>query len=192
MNLTFHGTTLKDVADQLYSFLADIGYGDVGDTPAAPGTEPETPPKRKRRTKAEMEAARADPPTEESEPPSSSSRRRRTAQSTSGTTSDEKPTRRRRGAKATENPTDTAETATASSRRKRGTRSNRSATTASSPSDIKDADLAKACSSLASVTNPGVVKELMEEFKVGNVAELEGDARQAFLGTVNERIDEEE
>ncbi len=108
------------------------------------------------------------------------------------------PTKRRRGRKTTSEPTEPASSSdekpepTTRRRRARKTdtsaqdapakgRTRRRASAASPSDDLKDTDLSKAASALADATNPKVVLDLLQDFRVSKVGELEGDARREFV-----------
>lgn len=161
MKIVFEGT-LVDIAFQVGEFYSALVQGHI--KYAQPSEEVAEPaPKRKRRTKAEMEEARAAEAEEASEPealaatgqledcPPASRRRRRQLDETGDDAKLASPKRRRR-AKATEEQ-----------------------------DEISDADVAKAASEGAQHLTPKVVTTILAEYGVSNVAELSQDQRGEFM-----------
>ena len=101
-------------------------------------------------------------------------RRGRASSASTDATSEEtpEPTTRRRRARTSGDAEDKGA---------QGRRRTARAATPSPSDDLKDTDLSKAASGLADATNPKVVMDLLEEFEVTKVGELEGDARREFL-----------
>lgn len=212
MKLSFEGDTLRDIVARMGDFLneyttRDAPVGEPASEPKAKRTrwtaaqiaankagkddagreeraaQPTPAPTTRRRRGSMSETAEEDRAKEKPDP--TTRRRSRRLSSTSGDTSmatEEKPeptTRRRRRASAP-----SADAATTGARgRKRGT--------ATSPSkDVADEDLVKAASALAQATNPQVVKDLLGEFGVAQVQELDGDARREFLTSAAQQVED--
>ncbi len=168
--------------------LPDIDPSVAAWKPPAEVTETvaeEAKPKRKRRSKAEMKAARA---AEEEEKTDASTdeapkgrRRRAAAASESGAaakTEDGEGTgrrrRRRRGAVA-ENPTEAP--------------ANTSTTKSPSDEELTDADMAKVASEAARVLTPNVVTEVLEQFGVRFVGDLDQEQRRELVDLLKDKID---
>ena len=127
-------------------------------------------PKRRRRTKAEMELARqagavVESPesedhaeAEQEEPPTPRRRRKRAVDDTGDYVEPASPKRRRR-AKATEEQ-----------------------------DEISDADVAKAASEGAQRLTPKVVTNILSEYGVDNVAELSQNQRREFMTALDEYV----
>ncbi len=172
MKITFEGETLQHVVASIGDFLHELTKNEPwvlsGKDPTdLPYPEPEEKPEPTSRRKRRAKTSTADAKTTAYAPVSHSA--------------DEQlePTTRRRRARRTEPPA--PKTAKGRTRKRAGA--------STSPSDdLKDTDLSKAASALADATNPKVVLDLLEEFGVEKVGELEGDARRAFLDAAAEIV----
>jgi len=175
--------------------------------PTATGADTTEPvkPKRKRRTKAEMAAARA---AEAEASGASTAVDDGTTEASDASTaeaaspSDEPAPRRRRRGKAAADPTQESTSAEGAggeetTTRRRGRRaSTKSEAPASSPSDdseISNADLTKAASEAAAVITPRGVKEIMADFDVDDLRKLEDqDVRRRFINKLQDAIEAEQ
>ena len=175
MKITFEGESLQHVVASIGDFLNTLtdqtkqGQRKVDmDLPPVGNEKPDLTEKPKQsRRKSRARTSTADAKTTAYAPVSHSA--------------DEQlePTTRRRRARRTEPPA--PKTAKGRTRKRAGA--------STSPSDdLKDTDLSKAASALADATNPKVVLDLLEEFGVEKVGELEGDARRAFLDAAAEIV----
>lgn len=153
-----------------------VGEAESRDTAPEPAAE-ERPTRRRQATASTSETTTA-------EEPALARRRRASAASTSTEPTEEAPARRRRRTSPAEgeqsaDPTESAPTA---GRRSRRASAGDTAQTAKSPSsDVTDEDLVKGASDAAQAIGPARVMEILEEFGVGTVNELTGEARQEFL-----------
>ncbi|MEE9598182.1 MAG: hypothetical protein V3V96_15530 [Acidiferrobacterales bacterium] len=154
------------------------------DTPTA-GLEPEPTKRRRTRGAAKKPAGQT----------ASSETDGQNGSASTEDTSEPEPTKRRRGRKTTSTKTEPAtspeDDAPARRRRKRGAAEDekpkrRGRKKKDELAKISDSDLVKAASSLAEATNPQVVMDLLEEFGVAQVQQLEGDQRQEFLFSAEE------
>lgn len=59
-------------------------------------------------------------------------------------------------------------------------------------SSVTDVDLSKAASEAGSILGVKAVKDILEQFGVGHVNDIEGDERQEFLDMVNAALEEDE
>ncbi len=186
MKITFEGEDLQHVVASIGKFLYDLTKNDhtlgaaeppksVGPTSSPTGDQTEKSAKSTRTT-----------------------RKRSQPSSKAESDGEEKPTRRRR-ARSTDSPAETS-TEPAKGRRRRASAASSSEedkpkrtrrTKKAADDELKDMDLSKAASGLADATNPKVVLDLLEEFGVTKVGELEGDARREFLDAVAELIADE-
>ena len=175
MKISFEGEDLQHVVASIGDFLNELTSHPTlseGADPPPPNEKPE-PTKRRRRARS-TEAA-----DEDTSAPTAGGRKRRRTSTASDEGGQEKPepTPRRRRARSTET---SAQDAPAKGRTRRRA-------SAKSPSDeLKDTDLSKAASGLADATNPKIVLDLLEEFGVAKVGELEGDARREFVEAATE------
>ncbi len=166
MRISFEGKDLLVIVQEMNEFLGayqGLMSAEEKPEPTKRGSTPHRRGTGTRGKKTEAESFNTGEATRRS-----SSRRGPTASSEA----EEKPEPTKRGRRRSSPST---ETTTPTSKR-RGTTSRKSST-----SDIKDADLIKACSTLAQATSPTIVTNLLEEFQVNQVSELEGDARREFL-----------
>lgn len=156
---------------------AMVVAGEQGVAPEAPAN----PPSRSRRAGA---AASTDAPAAEA----STRRRRASQEGPTEPSQDTQPasTRRRRGAaEETSAPAATPAAAETGGRRRRATASTAET---KSPSEVKDTDLTKMASQLASVFGPNFVMEMLAEKGAKSVNALKGDDRQWFLDEGNAEI----
>lgn len=182
MKISFEGETFQHVVAEIGDFLNEItSHDEVVAANTDPTREP-VKPKRTRRTKAQMTEAKT-PGAEsklDTEIDSFVRRGRVSSASTDAIAKVEPMSHRRsrrgkgqRAASASMDAGTTIEAGPTTGRRRSGT---------ITPSDnIKDADLSKAASGLAAATNPQVTLDLLTEFEVIRVQDLEGDARREFL-----------
>ncbi len=100
--------------------------------------------------------------------------------------------RRKRGEKPAENPTDAAGAAGRRSRKK-GAQSAATTSTTKSPSKkragISDEDLTKATSQAAQELSPGVVMDVLEQFGVSEIRDLDQGQRKEFVALLQEARD---
>ena len=167
MRVTFDGD-INDVLNQIIAFLdAFSGTADVSPEVETVAEEPAPKPKRKRRTKAEMEVDKAEEaPAEEPAP----SRRRRT-ETEEAPAEEAAPSRRRTGP-----PADAV-----------------TAVTPPESGDLSDEEITRAASAAAGVILSKGVKEILEQFGVGNdISQLDQDRRREFVDMLNDAIAEVE
>ncbi len=165
MRISFEGKDLLVIVQEMNEFLGAY-QGLMSTTPDVVEEKPD-PTKKQRRGRGKAKSTPTiDTPTEETPEPTKTRRGRAAPAETTSSS----PRRGRKAVAASAPPEGSA-----SARGRRGK------TSAPSTSDIKDADLIKACSTLAQATSPTIVTNLLEEFKVNQVSELEGDARREFL-----------
>ncbi len=161
MQITFEGEDLQHVVASIGDFLNDLAKHNLSvDTDPVDETQPEPTKKLKRRS---CRGSSAEPSTADAKTDAGEGSRSQG--------SDDPPTPRRRRARTS--------SADATEKGVRGRR--RKANSASPSDELKDTDLSKAASALADATNPKVVLDLLEEFGVAKVGELEGDARREFV-----------
>ena len=102
-----------------------------------------------------------------------------------------KRTRGKRGAKNAVDPEDAENAGADGAKTDEKPKRRRKAKSKSDTDDVKDVDLVKMASTLADASNPGVVSDMLEEFGVSKVHELDGEARREFLTAASERIEDE-
>lgn len=146
VSITFH-----DLSGEAAFYLVKWSLGAIQPETA----EKAEPSRRKRRTKAEMDKARAQAEASEEGPPSQGPL--------------DPPTPRRRKSRSEALPVDEHEKPARRKRKKK------------EDDGISDADVAKAASEGAQKLTPKVVSEILEEFGVGNVAELDQAQRREFM-----------
>lgn len=120
--------------------------------------------------------------------PPSRSRRAGAAASTDAPAAEASTRRRRGAAEETSAPAATPAVAETGGRRRRATASTAETKSPSEPEGVKDTDLTKMASQLASVFGPNFVMEMLAEKGVKSVNALKGADRQWFLDEGNAEI----
>lgn len=211
MKITFSDLTIAE-AQKLLAYATAMEVGLTGPTAEELAKnagllsedEPLQKPRRRRRSKAEMEEARADDAVTEAqktdtrtEPapapePDSAPRRRRSATPDEGPASQgeddtPEPRRRRRRSASEDSPT----IAPPVRRRKRHLASDTAPTADPGPTgdEITDRDVAKAASEGAQELTPTAVRGILDPFGVSNVADLDQGQRRKFIDLIDDAIE---
>ncbi len=212
MKLTFDHLSVEEALRIMKAVASEglVQIDDTGPTPSVPEEEQPQKPRRQRRTKAEMEEARAaeaesnkfeedvqaaaQEVQEEIDAAEPAPRRRR--KGAPEAEAEEKSTgRRRRRSAPAEDPTD----APPAGRRRRGSRkgspisadAGQSEDPVDSPppeDEITDRDVSKAASEGAQELTPAIVREVLDQFGVGNVADLDQGQRREFIDMIDAEI----